>query len=336
MFWVCLGIVSMLSPALLVGLAIVTMHLYVRATFLEHLVRIFREKPLFVIPRGQPIDGADLVWLTTADGLRLRGCYFLAVGPRKGVILFGLEFGSDCWSALQYCDSLIHAGYDVFTLEPRNQGQSEKQPGYEQLQWTTDRDLIDTQTAIDYLKSRDDADPRGIGFFGVSKGGSVGLIAASKDPFICCAVTDGIFGIYTTMVPYMRRWITIYSANTLAQGLMPTWFYSWIAHVGVHRIERESNVRYVNLEAAMRTFHRPLLMIHGEGDTYIKPAMAQALFAMAKQPKELWIVPNAKHNQAHQIEATEYPRRVCDFFDLHLAIPFPVPTVEETLTPVSH
>jgi fermentation-respiration switch protein FrsA (DUF1100 family) len=59
-------------------------------------------------------------------------------------------------------------------------------------------------------------------------------------------------------------------------------------------------------------------MIHGEGDTYIKPEMAKALFERARGPKELWLVPNAKHNQALTAAEGEYHRRVAEFFDRNL------------------
>jgi hypothetical protein len=60
-------------------------------------------------------------------------------------------------------------------------------------------------------------------------------------------------------------------------------------------------------------------MIHGGADTYIKPEMAQALFDRARQPKELWIVAGAKHNQAIQVAGDDYHRRICDFFEKHLS-----------------
>ena len=63
----------------------------------------------------------------------------------------------------------------------------------------------------------------------------------------------------------------------------------------------------------------PLLMIHGEYDNYIKPPMARALFDKARAPKEFWLVPGAKHNQALQVAGEEYRRRVLDFFERHLA-----------------
>ena len=38
--------------------------------------------------------------------------------------------------------------------------------------------------------------------------------------------------------------------------------------------------------------------------------MAQALFALAGQPRELWLVDGAKHNQALQVANGEYRRRI--------------------------
>ena len=47
---------------------------------------------------------------------------------------------------------------------------------------------------------------------------------------------------------------------------------------------------------------QPLLMIHGGGDTYITPEMAEALYKQSSRGRAtLWIVPGAKHNQAIQI-----------------------------------
>src|SRR5262249_26506570 len=77
---------------------------------------------------------------------------------------------------------------------------------------------------------------------------------------------------------------------------------------------------YPSLEAAIgRVAPRPLFMIHGGGDTYIKPEMAEALFARARAPKQLWMVEGAKHNQALQLVGDEYRRRVLEVFDEHLA-----------------
>jgi dipeptidyl aminopeptidase/acylaminoacyl peptidase len=285
------------------------------------LTRIFQEKPLFVIPRGEPDPRAEEVTLPAADGLALRGCYLRTAAPqRRGVILFGLEFGSNRWACRQYCQALLAAGYDVFAFEPRNQGESDRDPNYEPLQWVTDRDVTDMRAAVAYLKSRPDADPRGAGIFGISKGGSTGVLVAATDPWVRCVVTDGMYGTHTTMVPYMQRWIQIYSGARRLQKALPVWFYGAVGMVGVRKVARNRGVTYPSVEKAASRLNRPLLMIHGEGDTYIKPAMARAIFDKANGiPKKLWLVPKAKHNQALHVAGEEYNRMVVGFFDRHLA-----------------
>jgi pimeloyl-ACP methyl ester carboxylesterase len=321
LFWI--GLLLMLSVPLTVGTWLLGLHYYLRWKYLDYMVRNFQQPPLFVIPRGQPVAEAKDISFPTADGLTLKGCYLKTSLPqRKGVILFGIEFGSNRWSCVPYCQHLVGAGYDVFAFELRNQGDSDHLEGYEPLQWLTDYEVEDARAALRYLKARPDADPRGVGLFGISKGAGAGLLAAADDPYIRCFVTDGVFATYTVVVPYMRRWFRIYNTRYAIQGLLPSWYYGQIGLVGLRRVEKERNCHFPHLERAVRRLAgRPLLMIHGEADTYIRPEMARALFEQAREPKEFWLVEGAKHNQALQVAGAEYERRVRAFFDCHLAPP---------------
>ena len=187
------------------------------------------------------------------------------------MILFGLEFGSNRWACRPYCEKLVAAGYDVFAVEFRSQGDSDKDPNYEPLQWVTNRDVADLRSAIKYLLARPDADMKGIGVFGISKGGSTGLLAAANEKAIRCLATDGAYGTHTTMVPYLKRWIQIYSDRKLLQRVLPTWFYGIIGMVGAKKVARNRGVTYPSVEKAVARLNRPLFMIHGAGDNYIRP-----------------------------------------------------------------
>lgn len=331
-----LGIAILLSVPTLVFFIVGTLYLYVRWKFLDNLLRIFQERPYFIIPRGDPRPGAESVSFKTRDGLNLHGCYLKSEQPRKGVVLFGLEFGSNCWSCQSYCESLLSAGFDVFAFEPRSQGTSDAMEGYKPLQWLTSYEVVDTQAALAYLKTRDDADPKGIGFFGISKGANAGLMAASRDRYVRCIVTDGAFGTYTTMIPYMRKWVALYNESYLTHGLLPSWFYGAVAMAGMRKVQRECSLKFMHIEGAMSKLKRPLLMIHGGGDTYIKVEMARELFRRAAGPKAFWVVPEAKHNQALNIAGAEYSRRVVDFFGHHLAGIEPATVVVQEEAALNH
>jgi pimeloyl-ACP methyl ester carboxylesterase len=317
--WIGLGLLAALVLLLLVGW--IWLYFYINSRLYPQIIRIFQEKPLFVIPRGQPIDDAEEISFPTESGLTLRGLYLRTSAQRRqGVILFGLEFGSNRWACVPYCQFLRDAGFDIFTFEPRNQGDSDRQPEYEPLQWVTEYELTDMRAALAYLKSRADADRHGVGFFGISRGGATGLLIGAEDRTLRCFVTDGVFATHTTMLPYMRKWITIYSNRRFIQNLVPDWYYLMFANKGLRHIEEERRCRFPHLEYQLhRLAPRPLLMIHGGADTYIKPEMARALFDRAHEPKELWLVDGAKHNQAFQVANGEYQRRVLAFFRSHLA-----------------
>jgi pimeloyl-ACP methyl ester carboxylesterase len=222
---------------------------------------------------------------------------------------------------------MIANGYDVFTFEPRNSGDSDHQPDYEPLQWITTYEVRDFQAAIEYLRGRPDADPDGIGLFGISKGGGAGLVAASRDPFVRALVTDGIFATHTTMVPYMQKWVSIYSSRRVMRDMLPSWLFRVIGLHVLRVIESRRHCHFPHVENAIKRLSpRPLLMIHGGGDTYIKPEMAKALFDMARGPKEFWLIEGAKHNQAINIAGDDYRNRVLAFFQAHLSHPASSPS----------
>lgn len=321
MNWLTTGLVLLLWLPVAIAVILTAMYFILRHLYVENVLRIFVEKPIFVIPRGDRPDDAEDVELKTYDGLTLKAGYLKShASRRKGVIWFGLEYGANRWSCMPYVEHLLKNGYDVFSAEMRNQGDSDNDATYDPLQWVTDKDVADCQTAIEYLKRRPDADPRGVGFYGISKGGGAGIVAAATNSFVRCAITDGAFGTYSVVVPYMRYWFSIYNTNPILHGLLKPWYYGLIGNDGLKMAGKERGVVYVKVEKAARKFApRPWLLIHGEKDSYIRPSMAKALYDAAREPKDFWLVAGARHNQALETAGEEYTSRVRSFFDEYLA-----------------
>jgi uncharacterized protein len=326
--WLALGLVA--GILLAIGIFAAALFRYLCSRYLDYVVRIFEEKPLFVIPWGAPRDDAEEVLFPTENGLTLCGYYLRTTIPvRKGVILFGLEYGSKRYTCVPYGQSLLEAGYDVFTFETRSQGESDSQPNYEPLQWVTNYEVADYKAALAYLKQRPDADPRGVGFFGISKGAGAGLIAGADDPYVRCFVTDGVFATRSTMLPYMRKWVAIVSTRYWLQKVLPLSFYGLIADKALKRISERRACEFPSLERCLpRLAPRPVLMIQGGSDTYITKDMARSLFRRMRRPKQLWVVEGAKHNQAFQVAGAEYASRIGQFFDSHLVSLFRVGETE--------
>ncbi len=96
MAWIWTGLGIWASLPLAVFLLLAGLHFYLRWRYVPMLVRIFEEKPLFIVPRGEPDPDAEEVYFPTENGRVLHGCYFKSKAlRRRGVVLFGVAFGSN-------------------------------------------------------------------------------------------------------------------------------------------------------------------------------------------------------------------------------------------------
>lgn len=290
--------------------------LYLGLKYSPIVVRIFQEMPVFQPVRAEPEPGGEEVRLRTDDNLELIGTYYHSTRPeRLGVVVFCHEFLGDRHSIHHYADHLRDSGFDVFTFDFRNHGESQHEPDFEPMQWVSDRDRTDLAAALAYLRTRPDRDPAGVGLFGVSRGGGVALFATADDPSVWGVVTDGAFPTRGTVLAYILRWAEIYVTLDWVRRIIPIFMYRYIARLALVRSERRLGRRFPDLERAVaRKGPRPWLAIHGERDNYISPAIARALFDLADEPKTLWVVPKAKHNRCREVEPQEYSRRVAEFF----------------------
>ena len=300
----------------LAALAVVVGFLgYVIFRYAPIVGRVFEEKPLFLPLRlTLDADGENQTFLTE-DGLQLAGTYFHCKTSRRiGVLVFCHEFLSDRSSFKPYLNDLRGRGYDIFTFDFRNHGRSQADPRYSPLQWVTDHELADLRAALTYLRSRPGRDHAGVGLFGISRGGGTALAVAADDPSVWGVITDGAFPTSGTMLAYIRRWAEIYVVNNYFWRIMPVGVFRILAWSGRLRSEKRLNCRFPSIERAVKRISpRPWLMIHGEKDAYIAPAIAEGLFALAKDPKSFWIVPKAKHNRCRQVDPTGYSERIVGF-----------------------
>ena len=135
----------------------------------------------------------------------------------------------------------------------------------------------------------------------------------------------------TTILPYMRQWFGIYKSY-FPEVLIPEFYYRIVSKVALCEVQRERKLPIPAPGKALRRLgSRPLLMIHGGQDKYIKPEMARTLFGLSKaapEDREFWLVEGAKHNQALHVAGAEYHERVLGFFERHLATQKPTPLVE--------
>ncbi len=268
----------------------------------------------------------ETVSFRAADGHRLEGAILSdrSLGEEPaGMVVFAHELGSDRTSCLRYCRGLLEAGYDVFTFDFRNHGASPSEVGYRPRQWPSDRERADMLGAIAFVGSYLELEgrPGDIGVFGVSRGGGAAILASVGIDAVKAIVTDGAFSSDTALEYLMRRFATTFARIRVVAENHPPLFWRFLRWLLFREFTRRFKLRFPSVRKAMvRIGPKPILLIHGEKDSYVPVAQSQALYDLARGPRHLWIVPGAKHNQSVLLQSAEYGRRIAHFFDQYLAV----------------
>jgi len=282
-------------------------------------MRVFGEGPVLPAVTGQAADHGEQCELSTPDGVRLRGTYLTAASaPRQGVIAFCHELGGDRYSGMRYGQGLRERGFDVFLFDFRHHGDSQTDLGHRPLPWLTETELDDVRAVVDYLASREDADPSGIGIMGISKGGTAALCAAAVDPRVKAVITDGAFPTKAMQIHYIRRYMEIYTRLSGFFSRLPDPPLAALAGWTRIFIGIRHRCRFVDVEALCAKVQQPVLMIHGDRDRFVPHAVAMRLRGCLEGPSKMWIVSRAKHNGAILAAETDYHERAAKFFRRYL------------------
>jgi fermentation-respiration switch protein FrsA (DUF1100 family) len=233
----------------------------------------------------------------SSTGITLQGRFF--PGTEKTTIILANGYGDTEQQMLPIAEFLHQAGFNVFTYDMRARGQSGGE--YVTLGVLEQKDLIST---VSYIAARSDVADNRIGVLGISMGGATAILAAAQDARIRAVVDDCGFSDAPSVIAASFEHFIHLPAFPFAPATV------WIA-------EQRAGID-VNLARPMdvvaRISPRPILIIHGLADFVVPVENSERNFAAARQPKQLWLVPGAKHGQAHTVAKAEYERRVDEFF----------------------
>lgn len=243
------------------------------------------------VDRGLPYENVSF---PTAEGLTLRG-WLLPSSPDKAIVLAS-GYTETRWNVLKYALFLHQAGYTLLLFDPRGTGESDGE-----LYAFGAYEPEDIHSAIKYLKSKN---YKKIGLFGHSNGATAALIAASQDD-ILAVVADSPFANLRLAAKSAER------EDLLLQLLFPLYNRVARARLGFDLFRRTNALRVINRVSRV-------LFIHGLADDYVAPENAILLYERASEPKELWLVPGAKHVESLDVAPEEYARRVSEFLKRYL------------------
>lgn len=214
-----------------------------------------------------------------ADGTRLHGLLLPAEGERHGTVVFCHGNAANLSLHLADVRWLPRAGFDVLLFDYRGYGRSEGAPSRAGL-------VSDVLAAIDTALARD---PERTLVFGHSLGGALAILAVAERPRVKALVVESGF----------PRWRD--AARAQAPAL--AWLVPWLVSPGLDPID-----------AIARIAPRPVLVVHGDDDAIVPPALGRELFDAAAEPKRLHLARGSGHATPWRGESQAYEALVAGFF----------------------
>lgn len=223
----------------------------------------------------------------------------LTGGRAKPAVLLVHGIRSDRRSMLGRARLLFEAGYSVLMIDLQAHGESAGERvsfGY--------READSVSAAISYARRLWPG--KKLAIIGTSLGGASAIFAANRqraDAYVLEAV-------YSSLRDATENRLRI-RLGPAGAALAPLLLWQTSLQLGFHADELSAVDRIGDLKA-------PVLIIAGEKDDRTTLADSQALFSRAVEPKALWVVPNARHQDFHRFDETEYGKRVLSFLDRQL------------------
>lgn len=292
--------------ALLVFLTSVTLVIFIIGPTI--LLKPKRRRKEFYLALHHPVTPADLglkyeeINVLTRDGLRLNGWLVKAKPSARGTILF-LHGVGDCKIAgIPYAKLFYDNGFNTFLYDSRRHGESEGEYctyGY--------YEKYDAISVIDYLGSRSDIRLGKLGIFGSSMGAAVAIQAAALDKRIVAIVAENSFATLRTIFDdYQKRMIKL-----------P---FHYLRNIVIKRSERMAQFKANEVSPldAVSHVHLPILFIYATHDRHIDPRYSRMLYERTDEPKEIFAVDGASHNDTWTMGGNPYQQKLLTFFTKNL------------------
>jgi len=192
---------------------------------------------------------------------------------------------------------VLHAaGYSTLLIDFQATGES---PGDAiTFGW---RERLDVIAAVQTLRRMLPGEP--IGIIGTSLGGAATLLAAPA-LYFQAVVLEAVYPSIEVAVENRLRM----RFGTLGATLSPLLIVQLRPRLGVS----PSDLKPIDRIGRLRC---PIFIIGGIVDQHTTVADTQRLYAAAREPKELWLIPDAAHVDYLRTSGAEYQRRVLAFFD---------------------
>jgi uncharacterized protein len=253
------------------------------STAVGTLVTDFPAKPVqFPADAESPVHG----WLVYGE-------------PDKGVVLLVHSIRSNRLEMLSRARFLNERGYSVLLIDLQAHGES---PGKRITFGARESESVDA--AVAFLRKTFPREK--IGAIGVSLGAAA--IVLAKHAIKLDAVI--LESLHPTVEEAIDNRLKLHFGE-YGSALLPLILFQFSFYLDIPISELSPITEIDNLNI-------PLLLISGTNDAHTTLPETERLFAAAREPKEIWIIPGAGHFNMHSYAGRTYEDRILAFLFQHL------------------
>jgi uncharacterized protein len=247
-------------------------------------------------PIGAPPSRAyEEVTFESSDGLELSGWYVPSKNRAAVIVVHG--GGGDRTGGVAHAELLVRHGYGVLVYDSRGRGESEGSPtGAPGWGWEKD-----VEGALAFVRGRPDVDRDRIGGVGLSTGANVLIEVAAERRELRAVVAEGA----------TARSFADYRNLAGLDIAAPYW---WTLYTAAHVFSGASPGKPLK-DLVSRVAPTPLLLIAGGRGIAQERDLNRIYAEAAREPVELWDLPDVSHTAAIRERPEEYERRVVGLFD---------------------
>jgi alpha-beta hydrolase superfamily lysophospholipase len=236
-----------------------------------------------------------------SDGVLLRGWKVRAAQPNGSWVLAFHGVADNRVGILSQSELLLREGYDIVMMDSRAHGESEGPIAtYGWLERNDTRAILDSLVSTEH--------PLHIYALGESMGAGIALQSAAADPRIEAVVAEASFA--------SLREASYDYAGLQQYPLLGKTVFAPGAWMMLYRGQSLAGFPAAQVSPAQAVASRafPVLLICDTADTTLPCRHSRQIYAAARGPKSLWVVPGAFHTGAYGYQPDEFQRRVLSFF----------------------
>lgn len=214
--------------------------------------------------------------------------------PGQGVILLLHGVRGDRRDMAARAEFLHSKGYTVLLPDFQAHGESRgRRITYGDLE------SRDVTAALQYLRHK--LPDERVGVIGATLGADA-FVLAEQRPAVAAVVLEQMYPTIQQAVANRAR----LHLGALGTVLAPLLMVQMQSHLDIP----ENRLRPIDRVAKLTV---PVMILNGTDDVYSSTSDAQKLFAVAPNPKQLWLVQGAGHVDLYSYAKSEYEKRVGDF-----------------------